>query len=363
MIIDEMELVGRLGGVEPLPEESLERARRVLQAAIEVEGVPQVSGRSRHPKRRRGAVVARGGLAVGVAAALAAIALVVTSPGHSTRVPAASNHATIPPGRSPKVRAASNRATTSPRQSPNVPATNHVASPLLRLADYVSGSATPAGNATLVARTTTGGGQTVTVYDLYADNGRYYFSRTEGGLAGQVRAHHSLAGRLFAREVAAAKLAATGNVKRAAQAMADAPDPSHVISPRQTSADRASIAAKEAVTGQKQAGNLFDNWVWEDSEDAIIAGSGEPQVRAGVLRILATLPDVTVTAGTSGGQPTQVLTAGTPELGYGLIEQLTINATTGIPVSFAGGAVGQALGTVTYRVSRVTISKIAAGKP
>jgi hypothetical protein len=242
-------------------------------------------------------------------------------------------------------------------------ASNHVASPLVRLADYVNGSATPPGDATLIARTTTGGGKSVTVYDLYADNGQYFFSRTERGLAGQVSGHHNLAGRLFAREIAAAKSAATGNVQTAAQNMADAPDPSHVISPKQTAADKASIAAKEAATGQKQGGNLFDSWVWEDSQDAMIAGSGEPQVRAGVLRILATLPDVTVTSGRSAGQPTQVLTAGLAEEGYGYTEQLTINAITGIPVSFAGGAPGRTpSGTIKYQVSRVTLSDIAAGK-
>ena len=43
-----------------------------------------------------------------------------------------------------------------PSPSPKVPtASGHVASRLIRLADYVSGSATPAGDATLVARTTT----------------------------------------------------------------------------------------------------------------------------------------------------------------------------------------------------------------
>lgn len=236
-----------------------------------------------------------------------------------------------------------------------------VSSPLVRLADYVSGSGTPAGNATLVARTTTSGGKSVTVYDLYADNGQYFFSHTESGLPGQVSAHHNLAGGLFAREIAAAKLAATGNVRTAAQNMADAADPSNVISPTQT-ANSAAIAAKQAATGYPQAGNLFDNRVWEDAQDAIIAGSGEPQVRAGVLRILATLPGVTVTHGTSGGQPTLVLTAGTPELGSGYSEQLTINADSGVPIQFIGGpAGGTPATTVDYKVSRVTLANLPSG--
>ena len=72
---------------------------------------------------------------------------------------------------------------------------------------------------------------------------------------------------------------------------------------------------------------------------------------------------MTVTPGTSGGQPTLVLTAGPDELGSGYVEQLTINAITGIPVSFVGGAsISNPSATVTYQVTRVTTSDIAAGK-
>ena len=68
-------------------------------------------------------------------------------------------------------------------------------------------------------------------------------------------------------------------------------------SPTQTT-NPAITVAKAAATGQPQQGELFDNWVWEDSQDAIIAGSGDPEVREGVLRILATLPGVTAVGGT-----------------------------------------------------------------
>lgn len=236
-----------------------------------------------------------------------------------------------------------------------------VGSPLVRLAAYVSASPAPAGDATLVARTTTtNSGNSVTVYDLYADNGEYFFSPTESGLAGQVSADNNLAGGLFAREIAAAKLAATGDVQTAAQDMADAPDPDHTISPTQT-ASPADLAAKQAATGIAQVGSLYDNWVWENSQDALIAGSGDPQVRAGVLQILATLPGVAVTNGTSGGQPTLVLSAGSPELGSGYTEQMTINADTGVPIQFVGGPPGGVTATIDYTVSRVTLANLASG--
>lgn len=251
-------------------------------------------------------------------------------------------------------------------RAPKAAAQHHVivSSPLVRLAAYVNAAPTPAGDATLVARTTTGvDGTSVTVYDLYADNGQYFFSPTQSDLAGQVNAHHDLADGLFAREIAAAKLAASGNVQTAAQDMADAPDPSHVISPTATASDRRARAAKEAATGQRLEGNLFDNWVWENSQDALIAGSGDPQVRAGVLQILATLPGVTVTNGTSGGQPTLVLTAGSPELGGGYTEQLTINADSGVPLRFSGGQTSGPRGTVDYKVSRATLANPLANLP
>lgn len=241
-------------------------------------------------------------------------------------------------------------------------------SPLARLADYVSTSATPAGDATLVARTTSSSSGSITVYDLYADNGQYFFSPEQSGLQAQVDAHHNLAGGLFAREIAAAREAATGNVQTAAQDMAQAPAPNHVI-PRNPPIDQAIARAKLDAEGVKATGkdadvptSLFDNYAWEDSLDALTAGAGDPQVRAGVLQILATIPGVTVTQGTSDGQPTLVLTAGAQEVGPGYNEQLTINADTGVPIQFVGGSTGGTRATtIDYKVSRVTFAGLSSG--
>jgi hypothetical protein len=314
-----------------------ERARQTLveHATPRAGGVPlSIGGRVR-------ARMVGFGAAAGITAVAAALVVMASDNPHSSGVP-------------------------KPDQSTRAPSTavvshhHSVRSPLVRLADYVSDSGTPAGDATLVARTTGTGSGSVTVYDLYADNGQYFFSPTEAGLSAEVSAHHNLAGGLFAREVAAAKLAATGNVQTAAQDMADAPDPSKVVSPTQTT-DAADLAAKQAATGQPQVGNLFDNWAWENSQDALVAGSGDPEVRAGVLRILATLPGVTVTQGSSGGQSTLVLTAGSAEVGYDRTEQMTINAETGVPIQFVGGQPGGLTGTVTYGVSRVTLANMSSG--
>jgi hypothetical protein len=243
-------------------------------------------------------------------------------------------------------------------------------SPLIRLAADVTKAGAQSGNATLVARSTAGG----TVYDLYTDSGQYYFSPTESGLAAQVRAGNNLAGGLFAREVAAAKLAANGNVRQAAQDMANAPDPRHPISPETvpTAAQRAAVAAKAAaINGRpgspqggivQEPGTLYDNYVWENSQDALVAGSGDPAVRAGVLRILATLPGVIVTNTTTNGAPTLTLTASASEVGVGFAEQITINAETGIAVDESGGSTSDPnAGTTNYSVSRVDTGDLSAG--
>lgn len=243
-------------------------------------------------------------------------------------------------------------------------------SSLIRLANDLSTS-TATGDATLIQRTTHTGGKDITVYDLYGDNGTYYFSQDESGLPAQVSSNNNQGDGLFAREVAAAKEAATGNVAQAAIDIANAPDPN--LQPQLTPTnDGASgtpqeqakaIQAKEKATGMHfMPGSRFDNYAWGDSQDAMIAGAGDPQVRAGVLKILATLPGVTITQGNSGGTPTLVLTAGSPEFGMNYSEQLTVNAETGMPIEFVGGTPGaQAATTVDYQVARVTLSDVATG--
>lgn len=244
---------------------------------------------------------------------------------------------------------------------------------LIRLAADVIKAPAPTGNATLVTRSTTAAdGQKTTVYDLYPDGGGYYFAPTESGLPAQVSGHHDQASGMFDREVAAARLAATGNVQQAAQDMADAPDPGHVVPPA-TVPSAADIAAAQrklaAISGksvsvsaarQRAAGTLYDNYVWENSLDAIIAGSGDPQVRAGVLRMLATLPGVTVTQQTTNGVPTLTLTGTAPEVGSDRVEALTINADTGAPIKLVGGLPQGPDGVVMYGVSRVDTAHLPA---
>lgn len=335
---------------------------RALLALLRHASSRPVDGRRRRPKAHTG----RLGLAAGVTVAAFGAATVLML-GNGATLATPPHQATY---RGPLAAVHHSRSATAP---------------LVRLANYVSASATPPGDATLVQRTTnlaagpTSGPQSITVYDLYADNGNYYFSQTESGLSGQVSAgdtHYPGAGQ-FAREVAAAKEAATGNVQQAGIAMAEAPDPSNPLNPNAT-VNWAQVKTKlelMASTGDKFAeaelqagpaamGNAYDNYAWENSQDALIAGAGDPQVRAGVLKILATLPGVTVTQGTTAsGEQTLVLRSGPQETGAGYTEQLTIDANTGVPIQFVGGVTNDpAATTVNYKVVRVTLADVGAGQ-
>jgi hypothetical protein len=314
--------------------------------------VSAIEHRVRQARRRDR--LTRGGIGAGVVAVAAVAAVGVVS-----AVPSA------PAGTAPVSGAhpANTGASASPTGSTGSAAAQP---PLMKLAADVAAEPRPTGDATLVERETgTQGQASVNVWDLYADDGRYFFSQTEAGLPAQVKEDNNQGGGQFGREVAAAIYAVKGNLDTAALKMAWAPDTTPV--PAWLSAQVKDISA---------GGLQIDNYVWEDCEDALVAGSGNPQVRAGVLRLVSALPGITATHGTVDGQPALTLTAGAAEVGYAGInktnpkapagpayqEAITINAETGIPLGFAGGPVGKTAVTVTYVVTRVSLADIAAGK-
>jgi hypothetical protein len=306
-------------------------------------------------RARRRDRITRGGIGFGVVAVAAAAAVGVTSALPST----------------PAKTAQASGAHPTHASAPAAPTgSTDTQQPLVTLATYLAAEPKPAGDATLVERETgTPGRASVNVWDLFTDDGRYFFSQTEAGLPAQVKEDNNQGAGQFGREVAAATYAATGDLDTAALKMAWVPDTTPV--PAWLSAQ---------VKNMSAGGLQIDNYVWENCEDALVAGSGNPQVRAGVLRLVSALPGITVTHGTVDGQPTLTLTAGAGELGYAGVgkptiaspkgaptgpayqEAITINADTGIPLGFAGGPAGKVAVTVTYVVNRVNLADIAAGK-
>jgi hypothetical protein len=318
--------------------------------------VSAIEHRARQARRRDR--IARGGIGVVAVAAVAAVGVASAVP--SAPAGTAQAGGTHPVARASGAHPANTRASASPTRSTDGQPQ------LLTLAADLAAKPRPAGDATLVERETRPPGQaSINVWDLYADDGRYFFSQTEAGLPAQVQENNNQGDGMFGREVAAAIYAVHGNLDTAALKMAS-PDATPV--PAWLSAQ---------VKSMKAGGLQIDNYVWENCEDALIAGSGNPQVRAGVLRLVSALPGITVTHGTVDGQPTLTLTAGAGELGFmdtqqvdsnaapGLVyqEAITINADTGIPLGFVGGN-GKAADTttITYVVTRVNLADIAAGK-
>ena len=106
----------------------------------------------------------------------------------------------------------------------------------------------------------------------------------------------------------------------------------------------------------------IDNYLWTASTTALSWGAGDPEIREGVLRLLSTLPEVTVANSTADGQSTLTITAGGPLFGDGSDQVLTVNARTGIPISSVESGGGLPTAVETSQVSRVTQAGIEAGK-
>jgi hypothetical protein len=238
--------------------------------------VSAIGQRARQARRRNR--IARGGIGAGVIAAA-----VVTAVGVASAVPSA-------PAGTAQANGRSTASTGSAEAKP----------PLVQLAAFLATEQQPKGDATLVERETGAPGHaTINVWDLYTDNGRYLFSRTEAGPPAQVEKDNNQGDGMFAREIAAATYPASGNLDTAALKMAWASNTTPV--PAWLSAQ-----VKEISAGGRWRGRL------------------------------------------KRGRPTR--------------RQSPSNAHTGIPLQIASGPADKVTGTVSYRVTRVNLAGIAVGK-
>ena len=306
----------------------------------------QIENRGRKLRHRRLAWRVTAG--TGFAAAIAAVAVVTTGTG--TQAPAPNLAA--PP-------AAASSATAGTAENAR----------LVQLVGYLTTAPQPEGDATLLLRDQVyTNGLKADVWDLHADNGDLYFAKTRGALPAQVKGKHTTGGEDEAgrkKAVAAAEYAAKGDLNEARKRMALAyvKDPKTappLEAPGVKPSIDAKIAAKLKATHQDAStvGNLTDNRVWENSMDALKAGAGSPTVRAGVVRLLGQMPEVTVKQGTIDGQPVLTLAAGAL-ITSGGTDSLTISADTGLPIKYVSESVGV---TVNYTVTRVTLADVAEGK-
>jgi hypothetical protein len=230
---------------------------------------------------------------------------------------------------------------------------------------HVAGRAaqTPAlpGNATLVKRSTDvitpGHAPTVlTGYDLYQDNGDYYYGQTFAALrsaAGDPSpsdAHGAPFGQIVAAAAASADLTPT---QAADKLLAADPHPTPKVGQADTTQGKPFTWTQAAVDRD------LDGIEWQAISAALEGGAGKPQVRAGALRAAAVMPNTTVTSTTDDGQP--VVEVAWHEGPGQYVESLTVDSQTGVLLlAHNGGNPTGVTSTTTYNVSRVTAPSLTA---
>jgi hypothetical protein len=271
--------------------------------------------------------------------------------------------------------------TATPALRPAAPAGSASQAPaanskLVALAARISASdGSQPGNASLEILSNTIDSRLMQVYGLYTDSGKLYSGDNKQTLMTAVAQHANQAAGADFRAVAAARYAATGDLATARVRMVDATPNDFFLSLAarkkiwaQGAAARQALMREKGIktplkmpTG-KALQEQINNSLWTNSTDALNWAGGDPEIRAGVLRLMSAIPEVTVAKSTTHGQPTLTITAGPAVFGGSGDEVLTVNATTGLPVSSVSTTPGVPAGVETYQVSRVTLASIEAGK-
>lgn len=352
--MDELDMVKRLKDVSPLRPEAYERARVTLGTAIATSERPEVVAAPARKKRFTWTRSVRVGVGVIGVAAAAAVVVSVTS------------------------------ALQAPPPAAPTAQTPVVESRLVTLATDVkaTGGSLP-GDASLVIRTTTApDGKPYVTYNLYTDKGEIFFADDRRGLTAAVVRGDNLADSYNSSVIAAARFAANNDLDKARLRMINASrNPWGLgLSPAEaqqvwdkSEAELMPLLKQKGFPGPlprprptgKDLENGINNTLWANSNSALIAGAANPEVRAGVLRLMSTIPDVSVTKTTADGQPALNLTTGSAVFAGHSEYVLTINAKTGLPIRSENTktAPGEKPSPAsTYESSRMKVADIAAGK-
>ncbi|MFD0685736.1 hypothetical protein [Actinomadura fibrosa] len=346
-MVDEMDLLRDLKDAEPVRPHAFEEARTMLRAAMEAPETPEAMTApetvNASPRRARWGRRRMAGLgAAALVAASAAAVLVVTSSSTSGKPPAK--------------------------------AAPETANPLLAglVANITPLRAKAPGDATLEIRnqSPTSDALGSNGIGLFTDDGTYYWGNDKSALRRAV-VRKDGGDDVFKRDIAVALYAVKGDLgtARARMAVANLAPGTTNPDPERQKIEKLKSLAK--ARGQKyvppkpptpeQQKEITDNHIWSNSVDALIAAPENPQVRAGVLRIMATMPKVRVTKTTTAGRPTLTLVDSWPTTGK-FTETLVISADTGRPVALSNRGSDVRPVTLYYHTSRVTLADIEAGK-
>jgi hypothetical protein len=347
--MDEMDLMKKLSDVPSPSPEAYDRARAALQTAMAEPETAVV-----RPKRwfswPRASFAA-----VGAAAVAAAVVMSTTS-------------GSVP---------------VSPTTQAAAPAPV-VESPLVKLASDVKAGAALQGDSSLVIGTKMPADlPSYTFYTVYTDKGQIFTSDSATHLADSVRRNEDQAQPFHTRVMAAAREAANGDVEKARIAMITAAgNPTGLgLSPAEAEkawADSEAQTAEEfrkfgkpftprpRPTGQDLE-NFHNNHLWSNATDALFQGAANADIRAGVLKLIATIKDVAVGETEVGGQRALTISTGPEIQGGDASVVLTINADNGLPIieeifPAKNSPHPSKYGAVKYQASRVNLADVAAGR-
>ncbi|GGP67691.1 hypothetical protein [Saccharothrix coeruleofusca] len=345
--MDEMDLMKKLSDVPSPSPEAYDRARAVLETAV-AEPVDTVVRPKRWFSWPRAGVAA-----VGAAAVAATVVMGVTG-------------GSAPTGTSTEA------------------ASPVVESPLVKLASEVKAAAAQPGDSSLVIATKTAPDNSRHVYyTLYTDKGQI-FTGDSTTLASSVTRNDDQATPYNAKVMAAAREAANGDVEKARIAMITAANNALGVGLDPAAADKAwadtqaevaetfrklgkEVPAPRPRPTGKELENRINNHLWSNATYALVVGAANTEVRAGVLKLLATIKEVTVGETDLDGQRVLTITASPDILGGNASAVLTLNADNGLPIRdevFPAKDSPQPSkhAVVSYESSRVSLADVAAGK-
>jgi hypothetical protein len=358
-MVDEMDLLSRLKTAEPVRPHAFEGARATLRAAMVMQDeVPEPATPRGRARWGRGRIAGFSMAAVGAAAA--AVVLVVASTSSS----APGQHATAggtTPSKAGSAPAAVNPVLAQLAANITVPQVTLPGNATMEIRNQSPTSATPGANG----------------IDLYLNDGTYYWGLNQSDLLRSIASGQDVGQGAFKRSIAAALLAAKGDVAtgRAKMSVANylgGKPPSAAVNAQARQAEIEKLKAidkerhikytppKPLTPAQKQ--EQTDNLIWMNSNYALTAAPENPNVRAGVLRIMATMPNVKVTHTTTAGQATLTLSDSWPKLAGGGGESTVISARTGLPIASSDSEPGQPSTTFYYHPKRVSLAEVKAGK-
>ncbi|MDO8187865.1 hypothetical protein Q5424_11800 [Conexibacter sp. JD483] len=232
------------------------------------------------------------------------------------------------------------------------------AAPLRRLSARVAALPDQPGDATLSVHTNRlADGHVFTGADLYLDDGTYYYAPTRAELAG-------LSGETpvdmpMGAIIAATRRAATLGPEEARQGFLRAsefPVETKLVDAPEGLKKRAEHAQRVPVEERPSLREREDNMIWVTAIDVLAAGGSRPDVRAGVLRLLATVPSVTLDSVAQDGR--RLLRLRSNERGYRGV--LYLDADTGVMQRYEGGvaAGGRPDVVVGYDIRRVDAAQV-----